>query len=195
MALDLITCAKGLTNAMVPAGGGTVQREDIRDADGCDPRRRIAHDRAVPRIHILVPSGGDGRGFGHVGLLSGSPASAQPRGKDAALLCDGTTPSPSDAGCIYDEDRIDRKGSRNRSRSKYFAYLPLLRRDTRAHGSSPGRLRGLKWMMKVMENRVARCIKRKTTQSQSSADEDVKRQFRLCCVLFQLRPIDRSFAY
>ena len=81
MAPDLITCAKGLTNAMVPAGGGTVQREDIQDADGCDPRRRIAHDRAVPRIHILVPSGGNGRGFDHVGLLSGSPASAQPRGK------------------------------------------------------------------------------------------------------------------
>jgi hypothetical protein len=30
-------------------------------------------------------------------------ASAQPRGKDAALLCDGTTPSPLDAGCVYDE--------------------------------------------------------------------------------------------
>ena len=55
MAPDLITCAKGLTNTMVPAGGDTVQREDIiRDADACDPRRQIAHDRAVPRIHILV---------------------------------------------------------------------------------------------------------------------------------------------
>ena len=59
---DVITCAKGLTNATAPMGCSGGARRHIRDLHG---RCRRQHDRVLPRLHLFGPPAGVCRGPCH----------------------------------------------------------------------------------------------------------------------------------
>ena len=63
---DLMTVAKGISNATVPMGGVFVRKHVLRGAD----ERAGERDRAVPRLHLLGPSAGLRRGLGGARHLS-----------------------------------------------------------------------------------------------------------------------------
>ena len=78
---DIVTMAKGITNAAVPMGAAAVRAGDIRR----HRRRPGAPDRTVPRLHLFRPSAGLRRRPRRAGRLSRRGA-VRPRRRTRALF-------------------------------------------------------------------------------------------------------------
>ena len=92
---DIMTMAKGITNAAIPMGAVAAKRE-IHDALMQGPPER---HRALPRLHLFRPPGGLRRGAGDAGHLPSASAFRARRGAGAGrsrrpcTACSGRRPS------------------------------------------------------------------------------------------------------